>query len=431
MSDHVPSSASVTDPSRHSAVPDRSTIRVLLDVSPIGSRPESRTGLARVALALGKALARAPTVALNTCACGSIEASRQFREVRLAFRELGGLAIQPGLCEQTYITATSDPARLPPALTRAVGQVINRYRNPLRGHNTRMFDVFHSTYASIPRVIRRARLPVAITVHDLTPLKLAPGLMPAQQLGITKRILRSIERDDWVVCVSEHTRRDFLEYSMHREDRVVTIYNGIDHEVFHPVRDNQLLQQVREQHNLGDRPFILTLSSLAPHKNLETLAKAWPAVRRSSPDSLLVVAGGSPAHRVAMMKLFAEYCDDDSVRAIGFVSDDVFRALASSCQAFAFPSLYEGFGLPVIEAMACGAPVICSHAAALPEVVGQAGSLIAPCDVAAWTSEIDSVLRRSTRTSPDVMAMAQARRFSWNSCAAEYSSLYQAVARSR
>jgi glycosyltransferase involved in cell wall biosynthesis len=412
---------------------DRRSVRVLLDVSPVGSRPETRTGLARVALSLGLALASRPDVSLAACSCGSVDASRQFRDVRRAYPELGGLDIEPGPFERLYLAATHGRQWLPPRLgtvaTRRFGQVVNRCRNPLRGHDIRRFDVFHSTYASIPRIVRRARLPVVITVHDLTPLKVASALMPPHQIGVTRRILHSIQPDDWVVCVSEHTRRDFLEYSSHRDDRTVTIPNGIDHRAFLPVHDAEALRRVRGMFDIGMKPFVLTLSSLAPHKNLATLAAAWPAVRRRCGDGILVIAGGAAAQRDELAALFTKHGEPESIRFTGFVGDDVYRALASACQAFLFPSIYEGFGLPVLEAMACGAPVICANTASLPEVAGQAGRLLPPLDDRAWSAAIAEALAGPVREGADERSLEQARRFSWDACAEQLVRVYSAACR--
>jgi glycosyltransferase involved in cell wall biosynthesis len=411
----------------------RGGVSVLLDVSPLGPLPETRTGLARVALSLGVALGSRPDVSLSTCSCGSVESSRQFREVRLAYPELSGLEIEPGLLERLYLNTMRGRRLLPKSLgtvaTIRLGQVVNRCRNPLRGHDVGRFDVFHSTYASIPRVVRRAGLPVIITVHDLTPLKVPSSLVSSHQLGVTRRILRSIRPDDWVACVSEHTRRDYLAYSSHPEDRTITIHNGIDHQLFYPVAAAAAHRQVRDMFAIGSRPFLLTLSSLAPHKNLATLAAAWPVVRRQCPDGVLVVAGGGAAQHHELVALFARHGETDSVRFTGFLGDDVYRTLASSCQAFLFPSLYEGFGLPVIEAMACGAPVICARAAALPEVAGPAGTLIGPRDEPAWAAAMADALSRPVRQESAVQSLEQARRFSWETCANGYVRLYEMAQR--
>lgn len=406
-------------------------IRVLLDVSPIGSRPEARTGLARVALDLASALARVPDIALATCAWGSVEASRQFREARLVEPQLGGLDVEPGLVERLYLAAAA-PSRARSSVARALlhrsGQAINICRNPLRGHDLRRFDVFHSTYARIPRVVRRQRRPVVMTVHDLTPFKLPPGLTSRQQLAITTRIFRSIAPSDWVVCVSEHTRRDFLEFSGHPEDRAEVIPNGVDHAVFLPERDPAVLGAARTAFGIGERPFVLTLSSLLPHKNLALLAEAWPAVQKRCPGALLVVAGGAAAHRGEIVALFERHGDIASVRCTGFVRDQDFRALASACQAFVFPSLAEGFGLPILEAMACGAPVICSNVTSLPEVAGTAATLVDPTDADAWVEPMARALEASLRDAPDPGSLARACSFSWEACARAHASLYRKLA---
>jgi glycosyltransferase involved in cell wall biosynthesis len=410
-----------------------SGIRVLLDVSPIGSRPEARTGLARVSLDLASALALVPDIKLSTCAWGSVEASRQFQRVREEFPRLNGLAVKPGPVERAFLTASSLSrmhSRMATTVLHRCGQAINLCRNPLRGHDLTQFDVVHSTYARIPRIVRRQRRPAVITVHDLTPLKLPASLTSRQQVGITSRILRSIVPTDWVVCVSEHTRHDFLEHSSHPADRALVIHNGVNHEIFFPVRDRAILARTRSACGVGEAPFVLTLSSLSPHKNLALLAEVWPSIRRQCPDALLVVAGGAAAQSEEVRAIFARRGDTSSIRFTGFVSDETFRALASTCQAFVFPSLYEGFGLPILEAMACGAPVICSDATSLPEVAGSAAALIDPNDASAWEKPVAEKLSAPLRDLPHADSIARAGEFSWSVCAWEHARLFATLARS-
>lgn len=400
-------------------------LRLLLDVSPIGAAPESRTGLARVALALARALAARDDVDLRSCAWGSIAATADFASVRREFPELQGLLPTPGFLERACLRLTgAGRPRLPGALSRIVGQVANRCRNPLAGVDLATFDVVHSTYARFPRVVRRRGLPSVMTLHDLMPLRMPAHWFSAGQAGVTRRIVAGARQADRVVCISESTRRDFLDDTGYPPERAVVIHNGIDHGIFHPETDGALVGAVLRKHGLEGVPFVLTLSSLAPHKNLRMLLDAWRRRQEGRPGSL-VIAGGQTKDVASLARGLAIGDDVQGVVVTGHVSDAEFRALATACQAFVFPSLYEGFGLPALEAMACGAPVIAADRTSLPEVVGAAGTLLDPTDESAWEEQVGRALAAAPRDRPHGPSLERAAGFSWERSAAAYAALYR------
>lgn len=400
-------------------------LRLLLDVSPLGPTPESRTGLARVALALAQALAARDDIALRSCAWGSIAATAGFAAVLREFPELNGFLAARGFLERAALRLTGGPQpRLPVPVARVVGQIANLVRNPLAGVDLGAFDVVHSTYARFPRVVRRCGLPTVITLHDLMPLRMPAEWFPAGQVGITRRIVAGARRADRVVCVSESTRRDFLDHTGYPAERAVVIPNGIDHGIFHPEPDRGFVDGVLRKHGLADAPFVLTLSSLARHKNLRMLLDAWRRRPAGRPGSL-VIAGGRTADVASLARGLGIGDDVRGVVVTGHVSDAEFRALATACQAFLFPSLYEGFGLPVLEAMACGAPVIAADRTSLPEVVGAAGTLLDPADEAAWAEHVGLALAAAPRERPHGPSLERAAGFSWERAAAAHAALYR------
>ena len=399
--------------------------RVLLDVSPIGARPESRTGLARVSLSLARALAANPEVALQTCAWGSLVATDEFDAVKREFPDLNGVSMRRGCIESAYMNRQRSGRQFgPPWLWRGIGQAVNRLRNPLDGIELDTLDVVHSTYARFPRSLRRSSVATVMTLHDLMPLRLPASYFEPGQIGITRRIVDGARAATWVACVSEHTRREFLEYSGFPEERSVSIPNGVAHDRFYPEPDAVFVEAVRQRYGIGQAPFLLTLSSLAPHKNLRMLIEAWGRCRKAG-EGVLVVAGGKTTDLAMLEQAIGLNANVRGIVLTGFVADDEFRALASSCQAFLFPSLYEGFGLPVLEAMACGAPVICSNRTSLPEVVGEAGRLLDPTDGDAWAEAMEEAMTPNLRTIPFHASLERASRFSWANTAARYIALYR------
>lgn len=406
----------------------RGALRVLLDVSPLTLQARQRTGLARVAWDLASELAAMPGVDLRVCGWGSLQSTE---EVSLLLRETPWL--RPAAMRESRLvslfwrlTATAGrPRRIDGAWRARLAQAVNLLRDRVPGAHGEDFDIVHSSYAGVPRGVRRWRRPTVITVHDLTPLRLAPSLMPPGQVAITRRILRTIRRDDWVACVSEHTRRDFLASRAHSSERTVVIPNGVDHSRFRPVQRMDELMRVRRTYGLGEGPFVLTLSSLAPHKNLRMLVELWPEIRRRWPAHQLVLAGGRGADASALMRgLGLTGPPPAGLVLTGFIPDTDLPALFSAAELFVFPSLYEGFGLPVLEAMACGSPVVAARSSSIPEVVGTGGELIEPEDQGAWMEAIESRFRAGNRTRPDPRAVAVAAGFSWKKTAGAYLDLY-------
>lgn len=403
-------------------------LAVLLDVSPLGCPPAAKTGLARVAESLAFALEQRPLLAISTCAFGSVAASAAYAAQADHYAQLAPIGYSPTLLERVALRLQSSRRVAIPggaAASHRLGQFVNLVRNPLRGVDVASFDVVHSTYARFPRRVRALSAARVITIHDIIGLRLPEAMVPKGQAAITRRILRSIQPQDWVACVSEHTRQDFLAETGHPESRTVTIHNAVDHDVFRPIGDDEAADNVLRRFGLGQRPYLLTLSSLAAHKNLGLTFRAWSDVRQRHPDARLVVAGGKSTDPTSLMRHLGVHDEDSSTIVTGFLTDTEFVALASRCNAFLFPSLYEGFGLPPLEAMACGAPVIVSNASSLPEVVGDAGTLLDPHDAPAWQEAMRGALAAPPSAALRGRGIKHACQFTWATAATEYESLYR------
>ncbi|HVX30675.1 MAG TPA: glycosyltransferase family 1 protein, partial [Nitrolancea sp.] len=284
-------------------------------------------------------------------------------------------------------------------------------------------DIVHAPVNVSPHFTSR---PSVVTVHDL-----AFRLFPEQYPAIKQRYLnaltrRSVEHADRVIAVSENTRDDLLRSYRVNPERVHVIPNGVDPSL-RPVDDADVLKRFRERHQLPDQ-FILALSTLQPRKNLIALLRAWSRLEEKT--RLPLVVAGAPGWKVD--PIFDEVRAlgiADKVRFAGYAAGDELSLWYSAATIFVYPSLYEGFGLPVLEAMVCGTPVISSNASALPEVAGEAALLVEPHDVDGLAGAIDTLTRDPIlRADLAQRGRERARQFSWARTARETVEVYRLAA---
>jgi glycosyltransferase involved in cell wall biosynthesis len=270
----------------------------------------------------------------------------------------------------------------------------------------------------VPPPTRSARL--VVTVHDLAFRRFAETA-PHATLRWLARLDRYLARATRIIAVSESTRRDVVEIYGIDPERVVVIPHGIDTETYRPP-DPDSVQAVRRRFGL-DGPYLLFLGGIEPRKNLPNLLAAYACL---SPEvrPVLVVAGGwvpwNPEGRRGMGEALDRIPADvrRGVILTGYVSEADKVALLGGAAALVYPSLYEGFGFPVLEAMACGTPVLTSDVSSLPEVAGEAALLVAPRDVDAITDGMDRLLRDDAlREHLRAAGMERAGRFRWEDTA--------------
>jgi len=226
-----------------------------------------------------------------------------------------------------------------------------------------------------------------VTIHDLSPFDGPQWFSPVFVLWYRSLLPVLARRSQRVLTGSTFSRDRLLACFKLPPEKVVVASPGVDSSHFHPVD----VAPVRALHALPET-YLLFVGSLDPRKNLPLLLRAWEILRPKFPNLALVIAGGSaPIFRGGTTSRVAK-----DAQFLGPVADSELPALYSGAAALVMPSLYEGFGLPVLEAMACGTPVICSTAGALPETVGNAAILFDPGDVGSLAGAIDNVLRDDT-----------------------------------
>jgi glycosyltransferase involved in cell wall biosynthesis len=265
-----------------------------------------------------------------------------------------------------------------------------------------------------------------VTVYDLSFMRFPEVYNRPNRVYLNTFAPPSLRRADRVITISEDARRDVIELCGVPPERVTTILLAAD-DRFQPAPADEIAA-FRALHGLPER-FVLYLGTLQPRKNIETLVRAYAQLRNEGSDNhALVIAGGRGWQFDSIFNLSRELGIAAFVHLPGFVPDDEQPLWYSSATVFAFPSRYEGFGLPLLEAMACGAPVVSSSASSLPEVVGDAGMLVDPSDVEGWCSALRQLLEDEPhRAALAAAGRARAQAFSWRRMAAETVQVYREV----
>ena len=282
-------------------------------------------------------------------------------------------------------------------------------------------DCFHATAYAVPRT---RHTPVVLTVHDLTLLH-APELGTAALRRTVRGVAAAAASAARVIADSETTRRDLIDHCGVAATRIRVVPLGVE-PTFRP--QPLAAAQARVAARFGiDRPFLLHVGTLEPRKNLPALVRAWSTLRAARADAPLLVLAGAPGWgTAAVQEAIAASAAPGDVRLVGRTADADLLALYAAAAALVFPSLYEGFGLPVLEAMACGTPVVASHRGALPEVAGDAALLVDATDAAALAAAVarvvdDTALRDHLRAA----GLERARTFTWDACAAATLAVYE------
>jgi glycosyltransferase involved in cell wall biosynthesis len=290
-------------------------------------------------------------------------------------------------------------------------------------------DVLH--IPSYRRMLWPRPCPLVATIHDLAPFQVSKKYSWARMFYgrvIARRLAR---RQDQIIAISENTARDIRQFFKIPAGRIRVIHNGLEHERFFPGSREQAQAEMAQRHHLR-MPFFLYVARLEhPAKNHVRLISAFNEFKTATRSDWQLVFGGSDWHGAETIHAAARLSPFASdIRFLGFVADEELPNLYRAADVFVYPSLYEGFGMPPIEAMACGCPVICSTRGSLGEVVGEAAAIIEPEETASIAKQLvllagDPRVRERLRNA----GLAQAKKFDWNRTAAETLSLYAGLAR--
>ncbi len=300
-----------------------------------------------------------------------------------------------------------------------------RWRTPLLPATlfTGPIDIYHGPDFTLPPLPKRVRR--IVTIHDLAFLEHPEYAVPSLAAYLSKVVPEAVEAADVVATVSHEVGRTLIKHFQTPQEKLTVIPNGVGAH-FRRITDPILLGATQHKFNLK-APLVLAVGTLEPRKNHRGLIKAfYKAQQKKNGPAMLAIAGGQGWLYEETKQLVAELKMEKKVRFLGRVTDLELVTLYSMTDMFAFPSFFEGFGVPPIEAMACGAPVITSNTSALPEVAKDAALLVDPYDIDALADALtrlteDASLREELRQK----GYQRAKQYTWAMSAQKMLTVYQ------
>ena len=289
---------------------------------------------------------------------------------------------------------------------------------------TGQLDLFHSPDFVLPPV--SGGIPTLLTVHDLSFVH-SPETFPAQLVAYLNRVVPwSVGRATHILADSLATKQDLMDVWQVSPEKITVLYCGVN-SMFRPITDLDQLTAVRQKYHIGKKDYVLCVGTVQPRKNYQMLIRAFRPVADQYPHNL-IIAGSKGWLYDEMMAEVDRQGLNGRVHFIGFVDDADLPALYSAATLFAMPSLYEGFGLPLLEAMACGVPVISSNASSLPEVVGETAVQLSPHGQQAWSQTLlDLLATPNARNQMVTEGSLQAHQFTWEQSASQLLQIYASL----
>jgi len=287
-------------------------------------------------------------------------------------------------------------------------------------------DLLHATDFVLPPSDARHKL---LTVHDLAFLFHPDAAMPSLHRYLNVVVPRSVKRADHILADSQNTADDLREQWQVPIERITVVQGAVDHDRYHPMDDDAAKVKVRERYGIGHGPFILGLSRLEPRKNFARLIQAFQQARDAAKiPHKLVIGGGKGWLYESIFATVQELGLEEFVLFPGFIDEADLPVLYNAAEFFAYPSLYEGFGLPVIEALACGTPVLTADNSCLPEAGGLGAHYVDAEDVdSIATGLIKLATDAAERQRLREVGLIHAAQFTWSNSATQLLSAYKKV----
>ncbi len=416
-------------------------MNVILDTNPLGLgfyHRQAQTGVSRVVEQLVVGLSQTDDVSLSLAAPTHL--AENIRSIHALFGSNKPSFVNRS-AEQRWAVienALLNPFAASSLPSKIIREGFYQARKALGAEEAR-FDlghwptdsIYHSPFYPIPEVIRTSQaVRIVQTVHDLAPI-LHPEWFPVGDSTV-RRVVETLPPGAQVVTISEATKQAFCDYTKADPERVTPIHLAASVSLFYPVNDVIKKQTVRAKYGLDDAPYLLSLATFEPRKNTDHLIRCFAQIveSRDIPADVKLVLVGTKGWKFdkIMAELNRSQVMQDRIVVTGFVPDEDLAPLYSGAFGFVFPSLYEGFGLPPLEAMQCGIPVIASAIPSINEVVGDAAISVLPTDTDALCQAMVTVVNSSAvQASLAAKALVRASLFSWDKFIAEHVALYKRI----
>lgn len=414
-------------------------MKTILDVSLLGQgfyHQKARTGIFRVVENLASLLPKiSPDLEVFFADDLDLLSTLGYLKVHFNGEEINFLNSNGHLLSaqfQNRIISSLPYNSIPQKAVKHFFYLINSRKNQFDSHKISSSDLFHSPYFPIPDLIQQSNtLKKLITIHDLIPIKY-PQYFENKTDNVVHQIIKSIQSDNFAVCVSEATKIDLLEISGLDESQVFVVPLAASKELFYPVLNEDLIKNVLSKYAIPiHEPYFLSISTLEPRKNIDAIIKsfAYMVEQENISDLNLVLVGtkGWDFEKIFEAISFAPHIKHRIIFT-GFVPDEDLAALYSGALSFVYMSFCEGFGLPPLEAMQCGTPVICSNTTSLPEVVCDAGIQVSPNDCDEISDAMLKLYKNDDlRKQLKQKSLVRASQFSWQKFTAETFDVYQRI----
>lgn len=289
------------------------------------------------------------------------------------------------------------------------------------------FDVFHSP---APEMCPVKKHKLVVTIHDLVYKMFPEGHTPDACRQTDRQIRSLIPRARKFICCSESTRGDLMRFFEIPWEKTVVIHQGVDHDVFYSIGENEKQNALQRLKEMGIKTdYVLFVGTIEPRKNLERVLEAFAGlVKRGVFSGQLVIAGMMGWKTDGVHQAVVDLGINSHVLFLGYVRDFELRYLYNCCEAFVFPSMYEGFGYPILEALCCGAPVVTSDVSSCPEVAGDAAITVNPASSEEIAAAVEDILiNEDLRADMVKKGFLRAEGFSFRKNAEQTLSVYREV----
>ncbi len=418
-------------------------MNVLFDISVLGLVHENaipKTGIARVVEALIPELAAQSDCCLELCSSDFLLSSLEYAQSDAYLRTVSfpiGKLQGPFLRKQKSVQSTIETAAgLPRAAARANRKLLHyaamlnkTMAYSLDAASLQHADIYHSTHLALPEQAKQAKGPqLFLTIYDLIQT-LFPEYCNTGAPQYFEQITSSITPETCLLSISEATKVDICNHLKVDPARVFVTPLAADPDLFYPSYDAGEQAQMRQKYGVKNAPYILSLCTIEPRKNIDHVIRCYVKLMQEgqTPDLQLVLAGNKGWNYDHIFReIDGAEAFKDTIKVTGYVANEDLAALYSGALAFVFPSLYEGFGLPPLEAMQCGVPVIVSNTSSLPEVVGDAGVLLDPKDADGLCGALLRLYEDADlRADLAARSLERATLFSWRRCAEDTVNAYK------